>query len=237
VEAGTADQQPAAAPTGNGVQSEGAAAPLVRRLAREKAAAPAGADRAAADQPPEVVGDDLIDLLNRLEGVLAGEPLHRYAEFLPQAMADELTSDAFADLVAVLLENPVGSFEVVGAAGLTADEQLTAIDRRHDLLLQARRDGVSVFQDASQLGAAAAGIPGVQTTEALAVVPLVQDKSWIGMLLVGRRSSNGHRATAFDDQEVEDLVRYAAGCAPVLYSLLLLRQLQQSLAALDPSRT
>ena len=248
---------------GNGVKL-GAVASLMQRLAREhngyldpvqgsghgggirpgdveaatqqrQYTSPAAADEAAVGQPPEMSGDGLIELLTRFEAALADEPLHYYAQFLPQVMAEELTSDGFADLVAILLDNGAGSFKVVGAAGLAGDEQHAAVDRRHDLLLQARQEGVSVFQDASRLGAAAAGIPGSQTAEALMLVPLVQGPSWIGMLLVGRRSVNGRRATAFDEQEIQDLVRYATDCAPVLHSMLLLRQLQQSLAVLDPS--
>jgi pyruvate/2-oxoglutarate dehydrogenase complex dihydrolipoamide acyltransferase (E2) component len=262
-EAAAAGQELAAVPAGNGARFGGAVAPLVRRLARKhdvdidevegtgrggrvrpgdvevfvqqrQPTSPAAVDEAAAGQPPEAGGEGLIELLTRLEAALADEPLHYYAEFLPQVMAEELTANAFADVVAVLLDNGAGSFEVVGAVGLADEEQHAAVDRRHDLLRQARQDGVSVFQDSSQLGAAT-GIPGSQAAEALTLVPLAQGPSWIGMLLVGRRSGNGRHATAFDDQEIEDLVRYAADCVPLLNSLLLLRRLQQSLAVLDPS--
>jgi capsular polysaccharide biosynthesis protein len=265
VEARTDDRRFAAEPSGNGVKIDSAVAPLARRLTQEHDAgldqvqgsgsggrvraedgevfvqqrqrsSPAAVDEAAGGKPPEASEEGLIDTLARLEAALADEPLRFYAEFLPQVMADELTKDAFADLVAVLLDDGAGAFEVVGAVGLAADEQHAAVDQRHDVLRQAHQDGVSVFEDASRLGAAAAGIPGSRTADAFMLVPLVQGPSWIGVLLVGRRSDNGRRATPFDDQEIEALVQYATDCMPVLYSLLLFRRLQQSLAVLDPSQ-
>jgi pyruvate/2-oxoglutarate dehydrogenase complex dihydrolipoamide acyltransferase (E2) component len=262
----TAGRAPSTVPTGNGAKVDGAVAPLVRRLAREhdidldqvqgtgregrvrpgdveaflqrhQRTYATAVDEAGTDQPPGSNGDDgLIGLFTRLDAALAGAPLQFYLESLPQVIAKELTYDAFADFVAVLLENGAGSFEVIAAVGLAADEQHATVDPGHDALRQTHQDGVSVFNDTAQLAvAAAAGIPGSQTAEALILVPLVQGPSWIGTLLVGRRSGTGRQATAFDDQEVADVVLYAMDSVPILNSLLLLRQLQQCLTVLNPS--
>jgi capsular polysaccharide biosynthesis protein len=261
-----ADRAPPPVSTGNGAKFDGAVAPLVRRLAREhdidldqvqgtgrggrvglgdveaflqrhQRTYATAVDEAGTGQPPGSNGDDgLIGLFTRLDAALAGEPLQFYFESLPQVIANELTYDAFADFVAVLLENGAGSFEVVAAVGLAADEQHATVDPGHDVLRQAHHDGVSVFNDTGQLAVAvAAGIPGSQTAEALILVPLFQGPSWIGTLLVGRRTGTGRHATAFDDQEVADVVLYAMDSVPILNSLLLLRQLHECLTVLDPS--
>jgi capsular polysaccharide biosynthesis protein len=239
VEADTAGHEPAGVPTGNGVKLGGAVALLVRRLVRERSL---DLDQVQSSSVPpadeaEAGGEGLIELLTRLEAALADEPLHHYAEFLPQVMAEELTNDAFADLVAILLDNGAGSFEVVGAVGLTAEEQHATVDQGHHLLQQACQDGLIVVQDTRLLGTAAADIPGSQTSEAFILVPLAPGPSCIGVLFVGRRSGNGRRAIAFDEQEMGDLIGYVTDCVPLLNSLLLLRRLQQSLAVLHPSHS
>jgi capsular polysaccharide biosynthesis protein len=238
VEAGATDRRgPATVPSGNGVRSYGDAAPLVRgSVVQERQFSSAAAvEGAAAAQPPEADGEVLIDLLTRLEAALAEQPLGVYHRTLPQVMAEELTNDAFADLVVVLLDDGAGSLEVVGSVGLAAEEQPAAVDQGHGLLRQALDEGVSVVEDASRLPAAA-GIPGAQTVEPLVLLPLVQRSSWVGMLVVGRRSRDGRPPAAFNDGEIENLILYAADCVPLLNSLLLLRRLQQLLAVLDPSR-
>jgi hypothetical protein len=96
---------------------------------------------------------------------------------------------------------------------------------------------VGIFQEGTdRTPAAAAGIPGSQSTEALVMVPLVNGSSWPGMLLVGRRSANGHRVATFNDQELEAIIVYAMEVAPVLQTLLLLDRLQGSVRSVELHR-
>jgi len=141
-----------------------------------------------------------------------------------------------AEMAAVLLGNGEGSFVVAGSFGLTAEEQGAIVDQTHDALRQALAEGVGIFQkDANRAPTAATGLPGSQTTEALIVVPLVVGSSWHGVLLVGRRSANGHRVASFNDQELESIIMYALEIAPMIQTLMLLDQLQASMRTLELS--
>jgi capsular polysaccharide biosynthesis protein len=218
-----------AASAGNGA----VVAPLMRRLY--------GIGR----QPPgdgsaERSGDELRDMFIRLKEKFGAAPLDWYVHNLPQVLAEELTMRVSTEFAAILRDNAEGSFEVAGGFGLTAEEQGAVVSRDHDVLRQALAEGVAIFQDSnSRSPTAAAGLPGSQSVEALVVVPLVEGSSWLGMLLVGRRSPNGHDVAGFSDQEIERIIIYAMEIASKLQALLLLCRLQQSvesLEAFDPER-
>lgn len=216
-----------AASAGNGSHLGAVVAPLVRRL------------YAIGRQPPGDMsadhgGDDLRDMFVRLKGEFGTAPLAWYLDNLPQILAEELTMRVSAESAAIMYDNAEGSFEVVGGFGLTAEEQGAIVSRDHDVLQQALAEGVAIFQDSSsRRPTAAVGLPGSQSVEALVVVPLVVGSSWIGMLLVGRRSASGHNVAAFDDPEIEHILIYAMEIASKLQALLLLYQLQGSLQSLD----
>jgi capsular polysaccharide biosynthesis protein len=191
------------------------------------------------DAPVTDGPDSLIDLFARLDAILRSEDPGRQLQDWSQAMAAGVIMRVHADMVAILRDNGEGWLEVAGDFGLVGDERNLLVDPNHDVLRQTLADGVGIFQDADRLrAAAAAGLPGSRTAEEVVVmVPLVQGHSWVGMLLVGRRSENGHGATAFDDNEVENIILYAVDIAPTVQALSLLYRLDGSLRAFHGSRS
>jgi transcriptional regulator with GAF, ATPase, and Fis domain len=170
----------------------------------------------------------------RLKEKFGAAPLDWYLHNLPQVLAEELTMRVSSEFAAILRDNAEGSFEMAGGFGLTAEEQGAVVSRDHDVLRQALAEGVAIFQDSnSRSPTAAVGLPGSQTVEALVVVPLVEGSTWLGILLVGRRSANGHNDVGFSDQEIEHIIIYAIEVASKLQALLLLSRLQKSLQSLD----
>jgi capsular polysaccharide biosynthesis protein len=222
-----------AASAGNGAHLSAVVEPLMRRL-YEIGRQPPG------DGSAERSGDDLRDMFIRLKEEFGAAPLDWYLNNLPQVLAEELTMRASTEFAAILRDNPEGSFEVAGGFGLTAEEQGAVVSRDHDVVRQALTEGIAIFQDSnSRSPTAAVGLPGSQSVEALVVVPLVEGSSWLGMLLVGRLSANGHNVAGFSDQEIESIIVYAMEIASKLQALLLLCRLQgslQSLEAFDPER-
>jgi hypothetical protein len=222
-----------AASAGNGSHLGAVVAPLVRRL-HAVGRQPPG------DVPADYSGDKLRDMFVRLKEEFGAAPLDWYADNLPQILAEELTMRVSAEFAAILWDNAEGSFEVAGGFGLSAEERGAVVNRDHDVLRQALSEGVATFQDSSsRRPTAAVGLPGSQSVEALVVVPLMAGSSWIGMLLVGRRSAGGHNVAGFSDPEIEYILIYAMEIASKLQALLLLYQLQgslQSLDALSPER-
>jgi hypothetical protein len=199
------------------VRSADAVLPLVDTLGRD----------------PAVDSETLADLVVRLDATLADTSLEPYFEALPRVMADEVANSVTTDVVALLLDDHQGSFQVAGGIGLSADERAAVVDQNHKVLRQAFWEGVGVLQDSNgQSMGAAADLPGGQRADALIVVPLVQGPSWLGTLLLGRQSDNGRRAAGFSDKEVKRAVRCAANYSPIIQTLLEARRLQQSLWAL-----
>jgi capsular polysaccharide biosynthesis protein len=181
--------------------------------------------------------DGLTGLFARVDGILRSEDPGWYLRDWAQAMAAGVTMRVYAEMVAILRDNGEGWLEVVGDFGLVDEERNRLVNPNHDVLRQTLVDGVGVFQDADRLRpAAAAGLPGSRTAQAVVIVPLVQGHSWVGVLLVGRRSENGHGATAFDDGEIENIILYAMEIAPTVQALSLLYRLDRSLQAFDGSR-
>ena len=222
-----------AASAGNGAHLGAVVEPLMRRL-YEIGRQPPG------DGSAERTGDELRDMFIRLKEKFGAAPLDWYVHNLPQVLAEELTMRVSTEFAAILRDNAEGSFEVAGGFGLTAEEQGAVVSRDHAVLRQALAEGVAIFQDSnSRSPTAAVGLPGSQSVEALVVVPLVEGSSWLGMLLVGRRSANGHNVAEFSDQEIEHIIIYAMEIASKLQALLLVCRLQQSvesLEAFDPER-
>jgi hypothetical protein len=73
------------------------------------------------------------------------------------------------------------------------DRHLNFYGDRDNLERYALAEGVAIFQASnSPPPTAAIGLPGSLSVAALVMVPLVEDSSRLGMLLVGRRSANGH---------------------------------------------
>jgi capsular polysaccharide biosynthesis protein len=183
-------------------------------------------------------GDEksLSRLCVRLDRALAKEPLEFYSQSLPQGIAEEVSADVSADVAVVLLGDGQGSLRVAGSVGLDADEQDAVVDEGHEQLRQALRNGVTVLHGTEDaVGRAAAGIPGARTLEALVIVPLVQGHTCLGMLLVGRRASNGQHATPFSDPEIAHALLCGMEVAALLQSLLLARRLRDCLGAFEPS--
>jgi hypothetical protein len=204
------------APGGN-VAGADVVRPLVDTLARD----------------PSIDWETLCDMLVRLDAALADTSLGPYFEALPRVMAQEVTGSFSTDLVVLLLDNSQGSFEFAGGVGLSADERGTVVDQNHEVLRQALWDGVGVLQETNEPRmAAVADLPGGREADALVVVPLIQGSSWLGMLLVGRRSDNGQSATTFSDKEVQRAIHCATEYSPIIQTLLVAHRLQQSLQVL-----
>jgi capsular polysaccharide biosynthesis protein len=182
-------------------------------------------------------GDEtsLSRLFIRLDRTLAKEPLDVYSKTLPQVMAEEIPADVPADMVVILLDDGQGSLRVAGSVGLDPGEQDAIVDQSHDQLRRALRNGVSVLQGTDVVGTDAAGIPGSQTLEALTIVPLVQGRTWLGVLLIGRRASPGQHATPFSDEEIADVLLRGMELAAITQSLLLAKRLRETLGAFEPS--
>jgi capsular polysaccharide biosynthesis protein len=222
-----------ATPWRNGTRSGGPIPRLIRRLKEGLDLAGRQAPQAAVVKNGEPTS--LTSLLIRLDRTLASQPLEFYSEALPQAIAEELPADVSADMVVVMLDDEEGSFRVEGAVGLAADERNVAVEHDHRAFRQALLDGVSVFDDADGLRTSAAGIPGTRTADALMLLPLVQGRSWLGMLVIGRRTHNGHRATPFSDEEVTRALVTGTEAAYCLQSLMLATRLQECLKTIEPS--
>jgi capsular polysaccharide biosynthesis protein len=169
-----------------------------------------------------------------LDRTLTEEPLEYYSEALPQAIAEEIPTDVAADTVIVLLDDGEGSFRVTGSVGLDAGEREAVVDQDHEQLRQALWNGVSVLYGADDL-AAAAGIPGAQTQEALLVIPLVQGQTWLGVLLIGRRASKGQHAIPFSDKEIADSLLCGMELAALIQALQLAKRLRECMGAFEPS--
>jgi capsular polysaccharide biosynthesis protein len=190
-----------------------------------------------ANMPAADGGQDLRGIFERLEVTFGSKPLDWYLDNAPQLLAEQLTMSVSVHMGAVLLDNAQGSFVVAGGFGLTAEEQSAILDQSEDVLRQTLADGVGVFQDnLDRPTSLAAGLPGSQSAQALVLVPLVYGPSWLGMLVAGRHSSNGHHVAGFNDQEVEHIISYALEIAPMLQTLLLLDRLRESVRSLETPR-
>jgi hypothetical protein len=191
-----------------------------------------------ADAPVTDGPGGLTDLFVRIEEILRSDAPGRHLRNWTHAMAAGVTMRVYAEIVAILRDNGEGWLEVAGDFGLLEDERHLLVDSSHDVLRQTLAEGVGVFQDPDQLRAvAAAGLPGTRTAKAIVAVPLVQGNAWVGLLLVGRRSENGHGASTFNDAEIENIILYAMDIAPTVQALSLLYRLDGSLQAFDASRT
>jgi hypothetical protein len=208
-------QRPARARPNGAVLDADVVRPLLNTLAKD----------------PNIDCETLSDVLIRLDATLANAPLHPYLEALPRVVAREVKSAFPTDLVALLLDNGAGSFEVAGGFGLTPDEQGKVIDQNHEAFRQALWDGVHLLQGANG-SHLPADIPGGRTAQELVLVPVVQGSSWLGMLLVGRHSDNGRPVTGFSDEEIGYAIRCAMNFAPIIRMLLVGYQLEQALQAL-----
>jgi capsular polysaccharide biosynthesis protein len=180
-------------------------------------------------------GDEtsLSSLFVRLDRTLAKEPLDFYSKNLPQATVEELYAEVSSDMVVILLDDGEGSFRVAGSIGLDPGEQDAIVDQDHEQLRQALWNGVSVLYGADALGAAA-GIPGSQTLEGLLIMPLVQGRTWLGMLLIGRRGSQRQHAIPFSDQEIADALLCAMELSALIQALLLAKRLRECMGAFEP---
>jgi hypothetical protein len=74
----------------------------------------------------------------------------------------------------------------------------------------------------------------MQTQEALLVIPLVQCQTWLGVLLIGRRSQR-QRATPFSDKEIADAFLCGMELAALIQALLLAKRLRDCMGAFEPS--
>jgi capsular polysaccharide biosynthesis protein len=233
----------------NGAGGQGAIARLIWRVRRRKLSEPttvdqgrvsSGAFQRAVDERISTKASanggepSLSHLFLHLDRTLAEEPLDHYAEALPQAIAEEIPTDVAADTVIVLLDDGEGSFRVTGSVGLDAGEREAVVDQDHEQLRQALWNGVSVLYGADDL-AAAAGIPGAQTQEALLVIPLVKGQTWLGVLLIGRRASQEQHATPFSDKEIADAILCGMELAALIQALLLAKRLRDCMGAFEPS--
>jgi uncharacterized protein involved in exopolysaccharide biosynthesis len=206
---------------------------LMQRLRGERPLAQAVPD---ATTPDNGEATTLTGLLARIDWALTNQPLDFYSEAIPQALAEEIPNDIPADLVAVLLDDGSGTneFRVLGGVGLAADEQDAVVDQDHAVLRQALWDGVTVFHDANELRADAADIPGSNSADAMIMLPLVQGTSWLGMILIGRRSNNGDHAALFSDEEIERALVCGMEAACIVQSLALAKQLRRCISAAEP---
>jgi uncharacterized protein involved in exopolysaccharide biosynthesis len=245
-----ASRRPDSLASKNGARGDGAVARLMWRIMRRrKMTEPATLDQAGASSgafqgvveeriSTKVAGNggepSLSHLFDHLDRTLAREPLEDYLEALPHAIAEELPADISADTVIVLLDDGEGFFRVAGSVGLDADERQVVVDQDHAQLRQALWNGVSVLHGADAL-AAAAGIPGSQTQEALFIMPLVQGQTWLGALLLGRRASKGQHATPFSDEEIADALLCGMEVAALIGALLLAKRLRDCMGAFEPS--
>jgi capsular polysaccharide biosynthesis protein len=244
-----ASRRPDSLATKNGARGQGAIARLMWRIRWRKPSEPttvdqwrpsSGALQGAVDEriSTKVSANggepSLSHLFVHLDSTLAEEPLEYYTEALPQAIAEEIPADVAADTVVVLLDDGEGSFRVTGSVGLDAGERETVVDQDHEKLRQALWNGVSVLYGVDDL-TAAEGIPGTQLQEALLVIPLVQGKTWLGVLLIGRRASQGQHAAPFSDKEIADALICGMELAALIQALLLAKRLRDCMGAFEPS--
>jgi capsular polysaccharide biosynthesis protein len=183
-------------------------------------------------QDPNIDWEALTDLMVRLDMTVADASLTPYFDALPRVMVREVTSGLSTDVVALLLDNGAETFRVVGGVGLLPEEYRRVVDRNHEALQYALWNGVGVVPSQNGAQLATGDLPGGRTAEALAMVPLVQGSSWLGMLCFGRSADNGHPAKAFTDEEIAYGVRCAMEFSPVIQALLVADRLQQALKAL-----
>jgi uncharacterized protein involved in exopolysaccharide biosynthesis len=245
-----ASRRPDSLASKNGAGGHGAIGRLMGRIRRRSTGEPAttlnrprkslGAFKGVADERGSTKVSEngaepsLSQLFVHLDRTLAEEPLEYYSEALPQAIAEEIPTDVSADTVIVLLDDGEGSFRVAGSVGLDAGEREAVVDQDHEQLRHALWNGVSVLYGADDL-AAAAGIPGAQTQEALLVIPLVQRQTWLGALLIGRRASQGQHATPFSDEEIADALLCGMELGALIRALLLAKGLRDCMGAFEPS--
>jgi len=248
-----ASRRPGTAATENGKMSRSAISRLMSRIRHRHNLSQANItldDGGGSSSPFQGVVDEglstkvsdngeetsLSRLFLSLDRTLDNEPLDSYLQALPQVIAEEVPVDVSADMVVVLLDDGQGSFRVAGSVGLDADEQDGIVQQHHEQLRQALWDGVTVLQGTEDaVGAAAAGVPGAHTLQALIIMPLVQGQTWLGMLLIGRRASEGRHATPFSDQEIATALVCGMEVAAVIQSLLLAKRLRDCLGAFEPS--
>ena len=180
-------------------------------------------------------GDEtsLSGLFVHLDTTLAKAPLDFYSKNLPQATAEEVHAEISSDMVVILLDDDQGFFRVAGSVGLDPGEQDAIVDQGHEQLHHALWNGVSVLYGTDALGAAA-GIPGSQTLEGLLIMPLVQGRAWLGMLLIGRRGSRRQHAIPFSDKEIADALLCAMELSALIQALLLAKRLRECMGAFEP---
>jgi hypothetical protein len=192
------------------------AAPIVATLARD----------------PNTDWEALTDLMVRLDLTLADASLTPYFDALPRVMVRDVTTGLSTDVVALLLDNGEGTFRVVGGVGLLPEEYRRVVDRDHEALRHALWNGVGVVPSQNGAQLSTGDLPGGRTAEALAMVPLVQGSSWLGVLCFGRSANGGHPVEAFTDEEIAYGIRCAMDFTPVLQALLVADRLQQALRGL-----
>jgi capsular polysaccharide biosynthesis protein len=208
----------------------------VRRLERLEEADRVVPSAFTLARDPNLDWNALSDAIMRLDTTLADTPLEPYFEVLPRTMVETITSRLPMDLVVVLLDNGEGSFEVAGGVGLRPEESDMLVPQSHVALRQALWDGLGIVRPGDQSVMETADLPGRRMADALLMVPLVQGSTWLGMLLLGRRSGNGRPDAAFSEEEVGQVIWDAMQFAPVVHALSVADQLRESLRALRSIR-
>lgn len=212
----------------------------VRRLRRFDEADRVAPSASTLANDPNLAGSTLRDVIVRLDTALVDTPLEPYFEVLPRLMVEEITSRLSTDLVVVLLDNGEGSFEVAGGVGLRPEEYDMIVPPSHRALRQAIWDGLGILNggilNGSRSEIETADLPGGRTADALLMIPLVQNSTCMGMLLLGRRSSNGRGLAAFSDEEIRQGITFAREFTPVVQVLSVADQLRDSLRVLGSIR-
>jgi hypothetical protein len=208
----------------------------VRRLERLEEADRVAPSAFTLARDPNPDWNTLRDAIMRLDARLADTPLEPYFEVLPRTMVETITSRVPMDLVVVLLDNGEGSFEVADGVGLRPEEFDMLVPQSHEALRQALWDGLGVVRHGDRSATETADLPGGRMADALLMVPLVQGSTWLGMLLLGRRSGNGRPDAAFSDEEIRQVIWDAMQFAPVVHALSVADQLRESLRALRSAR-
>jgi hypothetical protein len=177
--------------------------------------------------------EEIATSVQQLFRALDGPRQRLYEQDIPQLVAAEIAHRFPVDLVVVLLEGDSAE-QVMGSAGIGANQLDTSNDRLHHLMEDTIRNGPSLIGDDERDHLAARLLGG--QTRSLVLVPIVHDHAAFGVLLAGQRHGT-EQPTPLSHREVEDIATSARYMTPYLHAWFLLRNLRLRLELLSERTT